>query len=44
MAIQLSCLPNDLTSEDLENLEKAGKDGVVFMNNYNFEDFSDMDE
>jgi PTS system mannose-specific IIA component len=44
MLIQASCLPEDASVEDIKALVNVGKDGVVCMNDYKFESFSEDDE
>ena len=44
MLLQASCLSEGAKPEEIKNLQKVGRDGVVCMNDYEFAPFGEDDE
>ena len=44
MLLQLLCLDENATEEEIKGLVNVGKEAVVCMNDYQFEDFGEEDE
>ena len=44
MLLQAACLAEEAKPEEIKNLQRVGKEGVVCMNDYKFEPFGEDDE